>query len=54
MIEIFNCSQRAGLGAGRINLGKLRAQAYNIALAVKGRAGTQAASAKPHVIGRVP
>ena len=43
-----------GLALAALNLGKLRAQAYNIPLAVKGRAGTQAASAKPNVIGRVP
>ena len=38
-----------GLALAALNLGKLRAQAYNIPLAVKGRAGTQAACAKPHV-----
>ena len=47
------CNGR-GLALAALNLGKLRAQAYNIPLAVKGRAGTQAASAKPYVIGRVP
>ena len=46
--NIIACNEQ-GLALAAINLGKLTAQAYNISLAVKGRASTQAACAKPDV-----
>lgn len=50
-VSQLNDRHRAGLEAGRINLGKIIVHAYNISLDAKGRASTQAACTKPNFIG---